>query len=152
MLTGYHFTAYHNWPSIQRVGLKPRYIEENNLRSLAWKRGITREGSWVFCEPPSDDQDFLGQILYQMINHRTPEVALVRCLYKRRESLAGLIRGMGDVPVFEHNGYLAMERNGGDETWDYHTNKPYDIILTDLPPNRLSLIAVYGIQEIGNGD
>jgi hypothetical protein len=153
MLTGYHFTAYHNWSSIQRDGLKPRYIEEETLRSLAWKRGITREGSWVFCEPPSDDQDFLGQLLYQMINHRTPEVALVRCLYKKRESLAALVRALGDVPVFEHDGFLAMQRgNGDEEVWDYHKNKPYDIVLANIPPNRLSLIAVYCIQEIGNGD
>lgn len=152
MLTGYHFTAYHNWPNIQREGLLAGRIEDSGMRDIATEYAKTCLGSWVFTDPPTDDREMFGQLAFTMILHGTPNVAMLLCRYTSAESLQQRIGKTGGSAEFVHTGSHAIERNGTTNGGPYHEDKPIDIIVTNLPPNRVHLVAAYGISELGNAD
>ena len=149
MLTGYHFTAYDNWPSIRERGLRIGRIRDDFV-DITLKYAGTEFGAWVFCEPPANDKDLLGQLIFTMSQHKAPAAALIRCEYGEELSVRERARELGYILDLSHWGSWGVERKGYSNVEDYHEGKPFDIVLANIPPEQLSLIAAYGIQEIGH--
>lgn len=132
-MTGYHFTAYSNWLSIQKDGLVPYHINKPEI-----DRHFTEpvKGIWTWDSRPTGKSE-LGSILFQTSTKQSTRIVLLEFDYEMADRLKAL--GGGTINLF-HDGHLG--------SWLYHKDQPAHIVTKVIPPSDIRLIKHIDLMDI----
>lgn len=138
--TGYHYTSWENWQSIQKEGLQPYQMRQADLIRLArmyLSEDAVRQlySIWVWLDRLMGVAH-TGAILFQLATKNTHRVVLLRVTYKKED----VLRLGGQRVVACHEGFI--------EAWHYHSGDQAVLVTTPIPPEDIQLLRVYDVVEL----
>lgn len=145
----WHYTPYRNWASIHWYGLEPSEAKVSGH--------LIKPATWCWPSKPGEWLNF-GHILSGMIRHHATMIACLELTVRDHEVWTEdeISRRTGYGPMkdwerldLHHTLTLGPISEGGFPTWELHTKEPYRLLKRTIPPDRITLLGVYGISDHG---
>ena len=148
-MRGYHYTSWENWLRIQDEGLKPYPIKNPAIQNIMPVEERDTRGIFVFKKWKKQSVAHYGQLMWAMMHRHALNIVLLSMEYERRECYHWG-SPMGTPYTFTHGGHLATSYG---EPWHYHVEEPAELLLYPIPPERITLEAVYDFARfVDNAD
>ena len=132
-MKGYHYTAWEHWERIQREGLYPQWIIEENIRAVS----RNTEGIW-FYQSCLEGQELLGMLLSILGSKRCSCVCELEIDYQLLECIQA--HDDEDILLIRYTAWVGH--------WDFVRDKPIGIIREYIPDSRVKLCRVWNLDQV----
>lgn len=133
-MKGYHYTSWGNWERIRKEGLRPQPVHPR------WNTRPGTKAVWTWTAPLKGRSEF-GQIMWTLLNHDCEKV--VRLSYEFDNSQC-YGTNEGGIDYISHTLHFSTNN---DKEIDYHRNAPSQMLLTTVPPEKITCEAVFEISS-----
>lgn len=135
--TGWHYTSWRNWESIQKEGLQPYTIDKPELYQYF---DLPPKGIWVW-RFPLDSESELGSVIYQLANRAQTKIVKLSLTYDSNTMLTYEGNGWTQPIILHHTGLM--------ERWEYHKSQPEAcIVTTPISAKDIELVRVWDLMDL----